>query len=686
MKKAHLLTAFAAIALALTSFPTAAMADTIPDEQWTVPTPADVTTTPYTGFTADGVHSTAPAQIADSYLLGVESDGTTKNVSRVTAKHWCTSVQDSTCSKASVFTYSAAFGLCSSKVTTGCISGIEAINSSGKSLKINQAKPVSGGTYFPYAGDPTIGLPGGGAVPVVEIPDAPNPGGIQYMVAVHGEGSYVRGKSAFETNSLTAQIYAVKMGPALAPQIADKLVPSTEVKGGEILGTRYGGSNLPAGTSCIFYSINEKICPESYPLPLDLTFKVTIKTTGYVEGWFHGRVADASVNFTLADVAGVKNMKEATIAFSGKPVVVASFAAWAKTAELPPDIAAYYASHPRTGGAVFGSSGNRVSVLTAEPNYNQDSIDLMNLWLSHFDNKATAEPTAWIFSSMDVANGQADPGRAADQQQQGQQGGPQQGGGTPPAGGPSQGGGPKGGPQQGGGTPPAGGPSQGGAPQQGQGGAPQQGGPQQGGGTPPAGGPSQGGAPQQGQGGGGKNPAQCFQASGGSLIGVVATNATEYISGPPTYDSTAETLDYKVTAPHYSKTGQTLQGVYTLQIADTLAQCLYGFTKAAINATISIIAADGTSKVATSLVNDTGGFLRLTSAGFTYDSLTIKVKLFQAAKAAVPATKAPDTSTPAAPKAPAKPGATKTITCVKGGLSKKVTGGKPACPAGYKQK
>ena len=333
MKKAHLLTAFAAIALALTSFPTAAMADTIPDEQWTVPTPADVTTTPYTGFTADGVHSTAPAQIADSYLLGVESDGTTKNVSRVTAKHWCTSVQDSTCSKASVFTYSAAFGLCSSKVTTGCISGIEAINSSGKSLKINQTKPVSGGTYFPYAGDPTIGLPGGGAVPVVEIPDAPNPGGIQYMVAVHGEGSYVRGKSAFETNSLTAQIYAVKMGPALAPQIADKLVPSTEVKGGEILGTRYGGSNLPAGTSCIFYSINEKICPESYPLPLDLTFKVTIKTTGYVEGWFHGRVADASVNFTLADVAGVKNMKEATIAFSGKPVVVASFAAWAKTAE-----------------------------------------------------------------------------------------------------------------------------------------------------------------------------------------------------------------------------------------------------------------------------------------------------------------------------------------------------------------
>ena len=670
MKKSHVLSAFAAIALALTSFPTSAIAAGTPDEQWTVPTPADVTTTPYTGFTADGIHSTAPAQIADSYLLGVESDGTIKNVSKVTAKHWCTSVQDPSCSKASVFTYSAAFGMCSSKVTTGCISGIEAVNSSGKSLKINQVKPLSGGTYFPYAGDPTIGLPGGGAVPVIEIPDAPNPGGIQYLVAVHGEGSYVRGKSAFQTSALTTQIYAVKMGPALGPQVVDKLVPSTKVQSGEILGTRYGGSNLPSGTSCIFYSINENICPESYPLPLDVTFKVTIKTTGYVQGWFHGRVSDASVNFTLADVAGTKNIKEATIAFSGKPVVVASFAAWSKTAELPADIAAYYASHPRTGGVVFGSKSHgtgpsatpgttpqrdgiqfsdAVSLLTAEPNYNQDSIDLMNLWLSHFENKATAEPTAWIFTSMDVSNGQSDPGAAADQKQ-----GPPQGqGGPPPPGGPQQGPPPPGGPQQG--PPPAGGQQQG----------------------PPQG-------PPQGQGGGGNNSAQCFQASGGSLVGVVATDATEYISGPPTYDSTAETLDYKVTAPHFSKTGQTLQGVYTLQIADTLAQCLYGFTKAAINATISIIAADGSSKVATSLVTDSGGFLRLTSAGFTYDSLTIKVKLFQDSKAPVPPAKAPDPVT--STKLPGKPAATKTITCVKGALSKKVAGAKPTCPAGYKQK
>jgi hypothetical protein len=179
------------------------------------------------------------------------------------------------------------------------------------------------------------------------------------------------------------------------------------------------------------------------------------------------------------------------------------------------------------------------------------------------------------------------------------------------------------------------------------------------------------------------------------LIGVVATNATQYIAGPPTYDSVAKTLDYKVTSPHYSKSGETLQGVYTLQVADSLARCLYGFTTAPINATIEIISADGTPKVATTLVKDTDGFLRLISAGFTYDSLTIKVKLYQNSATAAPtktpapvapATPAPVTPAPVAPVAPAKPAAKTTITCVKGTVRKSVTAVKPTCPTGYVKK
>ena len=669
-------------------------AASLPDEQWSPTPPADVLTTAYTGYEADGVNSTAPDQVADNFLLGQEADGTTKGVSKVTANHYCTSMNDAACATSNFFTYVATYGLCSAAVTTDCISGIEATNSAGKSLKVNPVSTLSGETYYPYTGDPTLGLPPGSKVPIVDIPDAPNSGGTQYMVAVHGEGSYAKGKSAFLSTSLTAQIYAVKKGPALDPQVADKIIPSTKVAAGQTVGQRPAATGLPAGVNCIFYSPLEKTCLQSYALPLDVTFKVSFKTTGYVQGWFHSRTANASVGFTLADVPGAKStMKEATISFSGKPVAVPSFAAWYKKSELPADLAAYYAAHPKAGGFEYG----RISLLMKSPNYDQDAIDSMNLWLAHFGSKATAEPTTWIFASMDVASGGADPGRAADSQGGSSGGGAQ--GGQPPAGGgqPPQGGGqpPQGGgqPPQGGGQPPQVGgqpPQGGGQPPQGGGQPPQGGGqPPQGGGQPPAGGaqPQQGGAqPQQAgqpQQGGGNSAAQCFQASGGQLIGVVATNATQYIAGPPTYDSVAKTLDYKVTSPHYSKTGETLQGVYTLQVADSLARCLYGFTTAPINATIEIISADGTPKVATTLVKDTDGFLRLVSAGFTYDSLTIKVKLYQ--NSATASTPAKTPATPAAPKTPAKPVST-TITCVKGTVRKTVTAVKPTCPTGYVKK
>ncbi len=637
-------------------------AASLPDEQWSPTPPADVLTTAYTGYEADGVNSTAPDQVADNFLLGQEADGTTKDVSKVTANHYCTSMNDPACATSNFFTYVATYGLCSAAVTTDCISGIEATNSAGKSLKVNPLTTLSGETYYPYAGDPTLGLPPGSKVPIVDIPEAPNSGGTQYMVAVHGEGSYAKGKSAFLSTSLTAQIYAVKNGPALDPQVADKIIPSTKVAAGQTVGQRPAATGLPSGVNCIFYSPLEKTCLQSYALPLDVTFKVSFKTTGYVQGWFHSRTANASVGFTLADVPGAKStMKEATISFSGKPVAVPSFAAWYKKSELPADLSAYYAAHPRAGGFEYG----RISLLMKSPNYDQDAFDSMNLWLAHFGSKASAEPTTWIFASMDVASGGADPGRAADSQGGSSGGGAQ--GGQPPAGGAQ--------PPQGGGQPPQGG-----------------GQPPQGGGQPPQGGaqPQQAGQPQQG---GGNSAAQCFQASGGQLIGVVATNATQYIAGPPTYDSVAKTLDYKVTSPHYSKTGETLQGVYTLQVADSLARCLYGFTTAPINATIEIISADGTPKVATTLVKDTDGFLRLVSAGFTYDSLTIKVKLYQnsataAAPAKTPAPAAPAAATPAtpaAPKTPAKPVST-TITCVKGTVRKTVTAVKPTCPTGYVKK
>ena len=183
----------------------------------------------------------------------------------------------------------------------------------------------------------------------------------------------------------------------------------------------------------------------------------------------------------------------------------------------------------------------------------------------------------------------------------------------------------------------------------------------------------------------------------GDLAGVVTTNALTYSAGPPTFNKDTGSLEYKVASPHFEASGAEASGSYDLVLKSDVARCIYGFSKAPIKAEISITSQDGAKKVATTIVNESNGWLNLSARGFTFSSPTIQVKLSQEAPAPVPtptptvvATPEP-TPTPVEVAAPApilKPVAAKkiTITCVKGKTIKKVTAIKPTCPAGYKKK
>ncbi len=146
------------------------------------------------------------------------------------------------------------------------------------------------------------------------------------------------------------------------------------------------------------------------------------------------------------------------------------------------------------------------------------------------------------------------------------------------------------------------------------------------------------------------------------VLGMVTTNATAYDGEVPTFKGGQ--LSYKVSGLHYAPDGKTLnEGSYDLVMRSDVARCLYGFSKAPVSATISVVGDGGENKVATTVVNEKDGWLRLAAYGFTYSSPTISVKLSQ-------------------PKAAVKT----TITCVKKKLVKKVTGTAPKCPAGYAKK
>jgi hypothetical protein len=171
--------------------------------------------------------------------------------------------------------------------------------------------------------------------------------------------------------------------------------------------------------------------------------------------------------------------------------------------------------------------------------------------------------------------------------------------------------------------------------------------------------------------------AKCIGDSG--VAGMVTTNSNAYIAGPPKFQD--GDLAYRVASPHYDSKGEVQIGTYDLAIRSDIARCIYGFTSAPIQATLSVVYADGESKKATTLVSEKNNWLRLSAKGFTYSSPTVKVRLSQEEAVVAPSAKP-------SPSVTLKPAAAKktSITCVKGKTSKKVTAVNPTCPKGYKKK
>jgi hypothetical protein len=177
---------------------------------------------------------------------------------------------------------------------------------------------------------------------------------------------------------------------------------------------------------------------------------------------------------------------------------------------------------------------------------------------------------------------------------------------------------------------------------------------------------------------------KCTRGSSG-LLGVVTTNSLVYSAGPPSFNKESETLDYKLLSPHYTSDSQTATGTYDLLIRSDIARCIYGFSKAPIQATIQVISANGENQVATTRINESDGWIKLSAGGFTFSSPTVKVKMTQEkpAPVAVPApttTPAPVASMPSG----SKP-VVKSITCIKGKAKVVVKGAAPKCPVGYKR-
>jgi len=142
------------------------------------------------------------------------------------------------------------------------------------------------------------------------------------------------------------------------------------------------------------------------------------------------------------------------------------------------------------------------------------------------------------------------------------------------------------------------------------------------------------------------------------ISGFVLTNAMAYEGNAPAYQRGF--LNYKVAGMHNLADGTEAIGTYDLVMNSAVARCLYGFNKAPVSGTITI-SGDGDKNIATTVVSEKNGWLKLAAYGFTFSEKTLKVKLTQKKQT--------------------------TITCVASGKkSVKVTAASPKCPKGYKKR
>jgi hypothetical protein len=141
----------------------------------------------------------------------------------------------------------------------------------------------------------------------------------------------------------------------------------------------------------------------------------------------------------------------------------------------------------------------------------------------------------------------------------------------------------------------------------------------------------------------------CISGATG-LTGIVTTNSALYSQGPPVFNTSTGTMDYQVASPHYLNDGTTeFFGDYHLIVREDVAQCLYGFSGSDVTSSMSVQAADGSTKSAVTSLTKENGFYNLAASGFTFSAPTIKAKLqgVQAASAPAVESKAPAVTVPA---------------------------------------
>lgn len=181
-----------------------------------------------------------------------------------------------------------------------------------------------------------------------------------------------------------------------------------------------------------------------------------------------------------------------------------------------------------------------------------------------------------------------------------------------------------------------------------------------------------------------------FASRDDQVDGIVTSNATAYVPGPPTFNQQTQSLEYQVGAPHYKPSGsEKFRGTYDLTIRADAARAIYGFAKnVPVKATVSIVSENGQEIAAQEQVGEKDGWFFLRAENFTFSSPKLRVKLVQSGGSSSSTGNSSGSPSNQSAGKQANGAGVKTyvVKCsAKGGKTWVARGVNPKCPKGYKQ-
>ncbi len=493
----------------------------------------------------------------------------------------CANINDSQCSKFPYFNLNAYLPRCNENplVVTDCIENLRLIKSNGEVVKGTFSTYMPKTSQEVFKGDSLKGLPAGWNPSIWTFPGVTHEGGNEFLVF----------PGIFTWNALTSE-------PSKHLQLFVNIFPISRVtskfthKPAQMFlrsnGESVRGHEIQSDDCALWLGDFE--CAKPWAFPEGIRIGLTVKTSGPLDGWIHGRISEPSISAAKLG-AGV------SIEVEAGTTKVPVFGIWKKYSEVKPETKALLdALRGKQKGSIYNDRDNKIwnqsGIIPYEKlviqhdldNYTENTFQEFLAWLAESNDKSLATKSQWaLYTRQDQSN----------------------------------------------------------------------------------------------------SPVAICSAANEGVDGIVSTNATNYLSEPPAFDGSTQSLNYKVASPHFDKNGKENLGTYDLIINSKLARCIYNYSSAPVQASVSVINSSGEQQVTTSTLTESNGWLRLSVKGFTYSSPTVRVRLTQEAPTPV-ATPSPAASSSAKPASPKKV----TITCVKGKTSKKITAVQPKCPTGYKKK